>query len=108
MRNVITLGGNVEAYGVNGDDSTGRELKNLMDGYGINHAHMVLDRSRRTIEKQRVMAGGQQLVRIDYEDSGDVSHEIREKIVSLLATGMFARWHSSGYPQRDWNDDDNC
>ena len=84
MRNVITLGGNVEAYGVNGDDSTGRELKNLMDGYGINHAHMVLDRSRRTIEKQRVMAGGQQLVRIDYEDSGDVSHEIREKIVSLL------------------------
>jgi len=84
MRNVVTLGGNVEAYGVNGDDVTGRELKNLLDGYGIDHTHMVLDRSRRTIEKQRVVAGGQQLLRIDFEDQGDVSLEIREKVSANL------------------------
>ena len=84
MRNVITLGGNVDAHGVYGDDTTGKDLKELMDGYGIEHSEMVLDLTRRTIEKQRVMAGGQQLVRIDYEDLGEVSTEVRVKVVNQL------------------------
>lgn len=84
MRNVVTLGGNVDAYGVIGEDITGKELIKLMDGYGINHSQMVLDSSRRTIEKQRVVAGGQQLVRIDYEDLVEVSQGVRKKVTDLL------------------------
>ena len=84
MRNVVTLGGHVGAYGVYGDDATGRELKNLMEDYEIDHSHMILDRSRQTIEKKRVVAGGQQLVRIDYEDLTEVSKEIRDKVVSQV------------------------
>ncbi len=84
MRNVVTLGGNVKAFGVQGDDMAGRELTTLLESYGIDRSHMVVDRSRKTIEKQRVVAGGQQLLRIDYEDLGDVEFSVREQIVESL------------------------
>jgi D-beta-D-heptose 7-phosphate kinase/D-beta-D-heptose 1-phosphate adenosyltransferase len=84
MRNVITLGGQVSAFGLIGDDLTGQELLTLLKDYEINHDGVLVDASRRTIQKKRVIAGAQQLVRIDYEDIHPVSEELREKLVSRI------------------------
>lgn len=61
MRNVVTLGGKVKAYGIIGDDSDGREMKRLFDSYGIDPASLSTDKSRRTTKKQRIISSMESL-----------------------------------------------
>ncbi|MDD4180395.1 MAG: PfkB family carbohydrate kinase, partial [Victivallaceae bacterium] len=84
MRNVITLGGSVHAYGVVGDDLNGKELSSQLADHGINSAGLICDPLRRTTEKQRVIAGTQQLLRIDYEDTSIVCDEHRTIMLNGL------------------------
>lgn len=84
MRNVVTLGGNVYSYGVIGDDQTGIELRHLLDNYSISHDNLIVDPSRQTIEKMRVMAANQQLLRVDYEDTGEVGDDYRTQLIETL------------------------
>lgn len=84
MRNVVTLGGRVDAYGVIGDDLNGERLKTRLDEYEINADGVVADPERRTIEKRRIIAGNQQLLRIDYEDPAPVSASIKHRLVDLV------------------------
>ncbi len=84
MRNVATLGGKVKAYGVIGDDSDGREMKRLFADYFIDPASLSVDRSRRTTNKQRIIASAQQLLRIDFEDTDTLDEIIRQEIITKL------------------------
>ncbi|MDD2403767.1 MAG: PfkB family carbohydrate kinase [Victivallaceae bacterium] len=84
MRNLITLGADACAFGVIGNDHNGAELRRQLDDYGIEISGLISDSSRRTTEKQRVIAGTQQLLRIDYEDTGNVSLEHRASILENL------------------------
>lgn len=84
MRNVVTLGGQVKACGVIGHDPDGAEVAGMLAGHGIDAASVYTDSARRTTQKQRVIAGAQQLLRIDYEDTAPVSEKFREKIVADL------------------------
>ena len=88
MRNVATLGGQVEAFGVIGDDQNGEKIADLLRGYGIAPEHLSIDTQRCTTEKQRVVAGSQQLLRIDYEDTAAISQQIRETIAHELIAMM--------------------
>lgn len=85
MRNIITLGGSSFAYGIVGDDIAGQELKAILSDYGINGDGVIIDQSRQTITKKRVIAGSQQLVRIDYEDVHPASKQIRNQLVEALS-----------------------
>ncbi len=91
MRNIITMGGDVEAFGVLGNDHRGDELLKLLKEYDINTDSICFDKEWTTIEKQRVIAESQQLMRIDYEDLQQVSDSIRQKIadslIALIKTG---------------------
>lgn len=84
MRNVSTLGGQVAAFGVVGGDADGEEVRRQLESYGISPAGLVVDASRRTTHKQRVIAGNQQLLRVDYEDVAPVSDAIRETLAERL------------------------
>ncbi len=84
MRNVVTIGGNVSACGVIGDDENGARVRELLASYSINDDCLFSDSERITIKKQRVMASNQQLLRIDFEDTCEVKTEYREKIVSKI------------------------
>ncbi len=84
MRNVVTLGGTVFALGVVGDDYSGRELGKLLQEYGIDASGVMVDPERPTTQKQRVMAGSQQLLRIDYEELAPVGEPIRRALVERL------------------------
>ncbi len=90
MRNIITMGGDVEAFGVLGNDHRGDELIKLLKEYDINTDSICFDKNWTTIEKQRVIAESQQLMRIDYEDLQQVSNEIRQKmaddVIKLIKT----------------------
>ena len=84
MRNVVTLGGKVSAYGVIGDDSGGDEMKKLFEGYGIDPASLSVDKSRRTTQKERIIASAQQLLRVDFEDTEKLDNDIRREMIVEL------------------------
>lgn len=82
MRNVATLGGKVNAFGVIGKDSNGKKIRELFKQYQISDYHLCVDAQRCTTEKQRVIAGSQQLLRVDYEDTTDTSQNTRVHITN--------------------------
>ncbi len=84
MRNVVTLGGSVYAAGVTGSDDNGKTVRELLGFYGIDASSVYDDEGRKTTEKQRVIAGSQQLVRIDHEDVFPISDELRKRFVADL------------------------
>ncbi len=86
MSNIVTLGGHSLAFGMVGSDEGGSRLLSELDRFGIDRTGVQTDASRCTTEKQRVLAGHQQLLRLDHEDVGSASPEIREKLVEQVLT----------------------
>ena len=84
MRNLRTLGAAAYAYGVIGNDQSGRELADKLSELGIDSKGLIADPNRRTTEKRRVVAGSQQLLRIDVEDTFEVDDSIRREIVDSV------------------------
>ena len=66
--NVQTLGGVAWLVGVIGRDHCAQDFRRLLRGSGIVASHLVVDGSRRTVLKERVVSDRQQLLRIDYEN----------------------------------------
>ena len=77
--NISKLSGNGYIVGVIGNDENGRKLKKLINNNNINDL-TIIDESRPTIEKTRVIAVSQQLIRIDREDRRVISEFTVEKI----------------------------
>lgn len=89
VHNVATLGGNVLAAGIIGEDVTGRELSAVLKEIGVVTEGLLVDKSRPTITKTRIMAGGQatvrqQIVRIDKEKREPVSPDMEERLLSYI------------------------
>lgn len=61
--------------GVTGDDENRRLLENLMDEAGIDYQGLVKSTRRKTITKLRVLGGNQQMLRLDFEETGDLYPE---------------------------------
>lgn len=91
MRNLATLGGSPVAFGMIGGDANGAELCRQLTEYGVNHDHVRIDPSRQTTCKQRVVAGTQQLIRLDYEDVSPVPEWLREYIVEKVLSLIFSK-----------------
>ncbi len=84
MRNIVSLGGSVMSFGVIGNDEAGKKMLSLFGEQGIDREFVISDSGRSTTQKQRVIAGTQQLVRIDYENIEPVSDSIRSKLTEGL------------------------
>lgn len=85
MRNLSALSGcSISAFGAIGDDDSGRLLRGLLKEGRIDTSNVLIDKTRRTTEKQRVLAGNQQVVRMDFEDTRPVPDSIRNKLVDSL------------------------
>lgn len=84
MRNIATLGAKAYAFGVVGVDDTANLMRKSFDELNINCSTLAEDPSRMTTEKRRVVAGNQQLMRIDYEQTKAVDNSIRQQLVDDL------------------------
>ena len=78
--NIHTLGGVPWLVGMVGDDESAREFRGLLKTARIQSSHLVLDPSRRTVVKTRVVSDRQQLLRIDYESL----HSVDAAVEALL------------------------
>jgi D-beta-D-heptose 7-phosphate kinase/D-beta-D-heptose 1-phosphate adenosyltransferase len=71
--NVVALGAEAMLVGVVGDDRDGAALKQAMQAQGIADTYLLTLSSRPTTCKTRVLARGQQVVRIDEEDDAPLA-----------------------------------
>lgn len=83
-RNVSALGGQAALVGVIGSDSEGREALRLVGEDGRIEGALVTDTARPTTLKTRFVSGGQQLLRVDVEDSGPVSPETSSRLARTI------------------------
>jgi D-beta-D-heptose 7-phosphate kinase/D-beta-D-heptose 1-phosphate adenosyltransferase len=81
--NIRSLGGSATLVGVVGNDPPGERLIDQLEGVGIKSDGVVVDRSRPTIIKTRVVAGSQQIVRFDRESVLDLPGEATERLLEL-------------------------
>lgn len=88
MRNLKALSpeARIFAFGIVGVDEPGEKLRALLAGARINTNGIVAVPGRVTIEKQRVIAGNQQIVRMDFEETAPIENDIRDRLVETLTT----------------------
>lgn len=68
INNIISAGGRAALAGVVGNDAQGREIVKMLEGAGVDSGGVILDKSRPTTIKTRVVAHAQQVVRFDREE----------------------------------------
>ena len=89
VANAATLGAEVYAIGVIGDDNHGENLRNILKELGVHIEGLVRDKSRPTISKTRIIAGGratvsQQIVRIDSESKEPLSKKVEAELLTKI------------------------
>lgn len=89
VHNAATLGGQVYAVGIIGDDNAGQQLTQVLNGKNVNTQGFIVDPSRPTITKTRVMAGGQatvrqQVVRIDHESKHALTEIVEQRLLQYV------------------------
>jgi len=88
--NVAGLGGTPVLVGMIGPDEAGHELSDALRRCGIGSEHLVVDPSRPTTVKTRIVAHSQHVVRVDEEDTSPISPslaaDVADRIVSLLSS----------------------
>jgi D-beta-D-heptose 7-phosphate kinase/D-beta-D-heptose 1-phosphate adenosyltransferase len=82
--NISALGGKVYIAGVIGADEVGKILVENLAKRNIDISGVIIDNERPTTAKIRVIAGHQQVVRIDVEEVKKISAALTEKIISFI------------------------
>jgi len=86
--NIATLGGKVDLVGIIGNDERGGILKSELDQRGVVTDGIIVDRTRPTVLKSRVIAHKQQIVRIDRELVNPVSQKVLSRVISYVKKRM--------------------
>jgi D-glycero-beta-D-manno-heptose-7-phosphate kinase len=86
--NIASLGGTPVMMGVIGNDEAGKLLKSIVEDHKFPTSGIVVDESRPTTVKTRVIAHNQHVVRIDRETKKDISDETQRRLVRVLQDQM--------------------
>ncbi len=87
--NLNAWGASTTLIGVVGDDLPGQQLCSQLSETGIDVSRMVIDGSRPTTVKTRLVAGNQQIVRVDTECNDDVSGEVESRLIEAAMGALF-------------------
>ena len=83
-RNVTALSGNAELAGVIGKDEAGQTLRTLLASERIGCRSLVTTARRHTTTKMRIVAGQQQIVRLDRETRGEIDEATTRTLLDRL------------------------
>ena len=89
VHNCATLGGNVTAVGLVGDDRQADGISSVLENAGVDTSGLLRDVERPTISKTRIIAGGratvsQQIVRLDRESHAPMSRATEAAMLRYL------------------------
>lgn len=82
--NIAELGGIVMIVGVIGNDEAAKILTKELQRRSIVTDNLIVDSSRPTIQKVRVIGHSQQLVRVDYENYDAFGDEILKQLIGIV------------------------
>ncbi len=82
IANLCALGGRPELLGVVGEDEAADQLRGRLHELGVSARGLVVDRARPTTIKTRIMSQGQQLLRLDREDSAAFADELGRRLLA--------------------------
>lgn len=88
VRNLRAVGVNVDLCGFVGDDGEGKIVFNLLKSENVAIDGLLVDRSRPTSIKTRVIARNQQMMRIDREVKGQHSPALCEGFAALVEASI--------------------
>ena len=84
-RNAAALGGSVALVGLVGADAEGEEASRLVaEEEPAIEGRLVIDAGRPTTLKTRFVSGGQQLLRVDLEESRPVAGDVEQRLASAI------------------------
>lgn len=90
--NLANLGCHVFVGGVTGDDENRLLLEELLQKEGIDFSGLIKSQRRSTVTKMRILGARQQMLRLDFEDVGDLAAEeadrIKQWLLQLMAQGL--------------------
>lgn len=81
VNNLSVLGANTICFGVIGSDENGNRLLKTFEEKGIDVSGIIRTKDIPTIVKRRILAGNQQLLRIDWEKAAPISSELEEALL---------------------------
>lgn len=90
VRNLRAIGAAVEVSGIIGDDEDGQSLLSLLSEIGASHSGVIVDSTRPTVLKTRVIAQTQQIVRIDREERGEGPSSVSKGLAAVLEKSIEA------------------
>lgn len=88
LKNLVAFGASCEIISIVGDDEPGKIVKEKLIELNINTNSLFIDSARKTSEKYRVVASGQQLFRIDKEDKHEISKDVEDKIIKYVSQNI--------------------
>lgn len=86
--NVAALGAHAELVGLVGTDREGEALRQELDRLGIGSRYLLTLPGRPTTTKTRVVARGQQVVRIDEEEAGELPDDVAGRLAALAVEAI--------------------
>jgi D-beta-D-heptose 7-phosphate kinase/D-beta-D-heptose 1-phosphate adenosyltransferase len=86
--NASSLGAEVHFLSVTGNDDAGSQIQCLLHSSGISCEHVLVENGRRTLVKERVLAGTQLLLRLDHGNEAPLEGDT-EKRLELGLTRLF-------------------
>jgi rfaE bifunctional protein kinase chain/domain len=86
--NLVALGARPALIGVAGKDADADRLRAAFANVGISSDGIVVDRSRATTLKMRIVAHNQQVVRADRESRAPIAPEVEEAIIARFAGAL--------------------
>lgn len=84
LNNITSLGGRAHLCGVIGHDEMGRKLIHELRLLGVDTGGVIVDEARPTTIKTRVVAHGQQVVRFDRENRGQIDRATENLIIDYV------------------------
>lgn len=82
--NLLALEAKVHLLSVCGHDEYGEKVHGILKGLPSFNSNILIDNERRTTVKQRLVAGGQQLLRVDTEDTNYLSETLESQVIAFL------------------------
>jgi D-beta-D-heptose 7-phosphate kinase/D-beta-D-heptose 1-phosphate adenosyltransferase len=86
--NVASLGATVHLAGLAAQDAAGHSLRSLLRAASISDRHLVDAPDRGTISKTRIVAGQQQICRIDHEVRTGISDVLLQRLMDVIAAAI--------------------
>lgn len=83
-RNIQALGATPILFSVIGDDDNGKEFESLLVKRELSNKGIMVDPSRNTTVKNRIISSGKQIVRVDEESTSYISSEMEQKLIDAI------------------------